>query len=112
MFRSPATVQVWRIHSDPGAGPAGPQISLSNHDGGHVGETGILAAAGRHFAQSCPDLRYVEGAFGKMLRQEDVIEETHQFGSEGKTADLDSPGLGVTIKMDSLLRYSKVINTK
>ncbi len=80
--------------------------------GCHVGETGILAAAGRHFAQNCPDLRYVEGAFGKMLLQEDVIEETLQFGSEGKTADLDSPGLGVTIKMDSLLRYSKVINTK
>ena len=74
--------------------------------GCHVGETGVLAAAGRHFARSCPDLRYVEGAFGKMLLQEDVIEETLQFGYEGKTADLDSPGLGVTIKMDSLLRYS------
>ena len=78
--------------------------------GCHVGETGILAAAGRHFAQSCPDLRYVEGAFGNLLLQEDVIAETLQFGSEGKAAGLDSPGLGVTIRMDSLLRYSKVLS--
>lgn len=40
--------------------------------GAHVGETAILAAAGRQFAARTPDLRFAEGSYGKLLLEADV----------------------------------------
>ena len=52
--------------------------------GAHVGETAILAAAGRQFAARTPDLRFAEGSYGRLLLEADVSD----------ALDLQPGGLG------------------
>jgi muconate cycloisomerase len=70
--------------------------------GCHPGETGILSAAGRHWACSVAGIRYVEGSydrhqFRRLLTNEDL---TFRYG--GWAAALTRPGLGVTINPRTL----------
>lgn len=74
--------------------------------GSHVGETGILSAAGRHFAQCFDDLVYIEGSFSSLLLKEDVIQENLVFGKGGIAPPLPGPGLGITVREDVLKRYA------
>jgi muconate cycloisomerase len=65
--------------------------------GCHPGESGILSAAGRHWACSVGGIRYLEGSydrhqFRRLLTNEDVT-----FGYGGRAPALSRPGLGVTI---------------
>jgi muconate cycloisomerase len=66
--------------------------------GCQVGETAILSAAGRHFATSISDLRYVEGSYDRHLVWERLSQEDITFsGRGGRAPALIGCGLGVTI---------------
>lgn len=65
--------------------------------GCQVGETGILSAAGRHFACSVKDLRYTEGSYDNFLVRERLTVENLTFGWFGKAKALTGPGLGITV---------------
>ena len=71
--------------------------------GCHPGESGILSAAGRHWASSVANIRYVEGSydrhlFGRLLTNEDLT-----FGYGGQAPAVSRPGLGITMN-EAVLR--------
>jgi muconate cycloisomerase len=65
--------------------------------GCHPGETGILSAAGRHWAASVAGIRYLEGSYDHYLFRKLVTNEDITFGYGGRAPALNIPGLGVTI---------------
>lgn len=69
-----------------------------------VGETGILSAAGRHFATSVGDIRYLEGSYDRHLVRERLTVDDLTFGRRGIAPALDGPGLGVEIDREALNR--------
>ena len=75
--------------------------------GCQVGETGILAAAGRHFAAS-RKLIYLEGSYSNYLLKEDIVNESVEFGPVGVAKPLAGPGLSVTVDDEALQRLSIV----
>jgi muconate cycloisomerase len=70
--------------------------------GCHPGETGILSAAGRHWATSVADIRYLEGSYDRYLFRRLVTREDLTFGYGGRASAIARPGLGVTIDTDAL----------
>lgn len=70
--------------------------------GCHVGETSILAAAGRHFAMCSHRLTYVEGSFAPYLLAKDPVESSVVFGEGGVASPLPGPGLGIAVREDVL----------
>jgi muconate cycloisomerase len=74
--------------------------------GCQVGETGILSAAGRHFATSVAVIRHLEGSFDRLLVAERLTVEDLTFGWGGWAPALHAPGLGVTIDRASLERVT------
>ncbi|UCE83862.1 MAG: hypothetical protein JSV47_04920 [Deltaproteobacteria bacterium] len=73
--------------------------------GCQVGETGILAAAGRHLATSL-ELLYHEGSYASYLLEEDIVNEPVSFGLGGLAQPLAGHGLGVTVNEDALQRLA------
>lgn len=71
-----------------------------------VGETAILSAAGRHLAAFLPEAVFVEGSYGTHLLTEDVARESVAFKFRGEGPVLTGDGLGVTVKEETLERYS------
>ncbi|HMP01671.1 MAG TPA: dipeptide epimerase [Gemmatales bacterium] len=65
--------------------------------GCQVGETGILSAAGRHFATSVAGLLWREGSYDRRLLAANVLVRDITFGAGGWAPALTEPGLGVTI---------------
>lgn len=65
--------------------------------GCHPGESGILSAAGRHWACSVAGIRYVEGSYDRHLFQRLLTNEDVTFGYGGRAPALTGPGLGVTV---------------
>lgn len=65
--------------------------------GSQVGETAILAAAGRHLAAALPEVAFVEGSFGTLLLAEDVSVESVRFGHRGEAPVLGGHGLGIQV---------------
>jgi L-Ala-D/L-Glu epimerase len=74
--------------------------------GCHVGETSILAAAGRHFALCSRQLAYVEGSFAPYLLNADPVEQPVVFQDEGAGPTLPGAGLGVTVREDILMELA------
>ncbi len=72
--------------------------------GCQVGETALLSAAGRHFASSVRDIRYVEGSYDRHLVKESLGTGDITFGWGGWAPALVDPGLGVTIDPAALER--------
>lgn len=70
--------------------------------GCHVGETSILAAAGRHFAVARGPLTYLEGCFAPFLLTRDPVQESVRFGQGGVGTPLAGPGLGVQALEEAL----------
>ena len=70
--------------------------------GCQVGETGILSAAGRHFATSVANIRYLEGSYDRFLVRNRLTNEDITFGWGGYAPALTGPGLGVTVNEDEL----------
>jgi muconate cycloisomerase len=65
--------------------------------GCQVGETGILSAAGRHFACNISDIRYLEGSFDKFLVKDTLTEQNLTFRYGGIGRRLQGPGLGIDV---------------
>lgn len=65
--------------------------------GCQVGETAILSAAGRHFATSVRDIRYLEGSYDRHLVWESLSTEDLTFRRGGKARILVGCGLAVGI---------------
>lgn len=80
------------------------QAGLGYQLGCQVGETGILSAAGRHFAVSIAGIRYLEGSYDRFLVKERVTAEDITFGYGGYAPALIGHGLGVTIDEAALQR--------
>jgi muconate cycloisomerase len=74
--------------------------------GCQVGETAILSAAGRHFAASVKDLRYLEGSYDRHLVRESLATDDLTFGWGGWAPALEGPGLGITIDPKALERVA------
>lgn len=74
--------------------------------GCHPGETGILSAAGRHFAANVSGLAYVEGSYDRHVLAENPVNEDLTFGYGGWAKPLKGPGLGVTINPETLARMT------
>jgi muconate cycloisomerase len=70
--------------------------------GCHPGETGILSAAGRHWACIVHKPRYVEGSYDRHLFRRLLTREDITFGYGGVAPALNGPGLNVTIDPDVL----------
>ena len=64
--------------------------------GCQVGETGILSAAGRHFAASVGGIRHAEGSYDRRLLKDWLTEEDLTFGRGGFAPALAAPGISVT----------------
>ncbi len=80
------------------------QAGLGYQLGCQVGETGILSAAGRAFASTVKDIRYVEGSYDRFLVAERLTTEDLTFGWGGYAPALTGPGLGITMDPESLQR--------
>jgi L-Ala-D/L-Glu epimerase len=72
--------------------------------GCQVGETGILSAAGRHFATSVGEIRFLEGSYDRFLVREPLSVEDLTFGREGAAPALTAPGLGISICSEAIQR--------
>jgi L-Ala-D/L-Glu epimerase len=77
--------------------------------GSQVGETSILAAAGRHLAATLEEVAFVEGSFGTLLLTEDVSADSVRFGHRGEAPLLRGPGLGVAVLEERLRRYAHTV---
>lgn len=78
--------------------------------GCQVGETGILSAAGRHFACSVGGIRYLEGSYDRFLVRERLTRENLTFGYGGWAPALPGPGLGVSIDDNAIRRVTVTEN--
>jgi L-Ala-D/L-Glu epimerase len=74
--------------------------------GCHPGESGILSAAGRHWACSVANIRYLEGSYDRHILGNLPTNEDLTFGYGGWAPPLSGPGLGVTIRQDVLERLA------
>jgi L-alanine-DL-glutamate epimerase-like enolase superfamily enzyme len=70
--------------------------------GCHPGESGVLSAAGRHWACSVKGIRYAEGSYDRHLLGELLTNEDLTFGYGGWAPALCGPGLGVTVNESTL----------
>lgn len=77
--------------------------------GCQVGETAILSAAGRHVAAHLNDAKFVEGSYGTLLLEEDIADESVQFGHGGNAPRLEGTGLGIRVREDLLQKYAEKI---
>ena len=71
--------------------------------GCHPGESGILSAAGRHWAHRVANIRYLEGSYDRFLFSKLLTNEDLSFGYGGRARPINGPGLGVTIN-ETVLR--------
>jgi muconate cycloisomerase len=74
--------------------------------GCQVGETAVLSAAGRHFASSVRDIRFLEGSYDRHLVRESLANRDITFGWGGWAPGLAGPGLGVTLDPAALERVT------
>ena len=71
--------------------------ALAYQLGCQVGETAILSAAGRHFATSISNIRYLEGSYDRHLVWETLAQEDITCRRGGWAPALIGCGLGVSI---------------
>ncbi|QDV51129.1 enolase C-terminal domain-like protein [Gimesia fumaroli] len=83
------------------------QAGLQYQLGCQVGETGILSAAGRHFASSVKDIAFLEGSFDRFLLVQNLINEEISFGWGGSATALKGPGLGITVNEQRLKQFTQ-----
>ncbi len=74
--------------------------------GCHPGETGLLSAAGRHFAGRVQGISYVEGSYDRHVLAENLIDQDITFRYGGRGKPLSGPGLGVTVDPEALTRMT------
>jgi muconate cycloisomerase len=74
--------------------------------GCQIGESALLSAAGRHFASSVRELRYLEGSYDSHLVKEALGTRNMTFGWGGWAKALTAPGLGVDVDQAALERVT------
>jgi muconate cycloisomerase len=74
--------------------------------GCQVGETAILSAAGRQFATSVADLRYLEGSYDRHLVQYPLSTEDITFGWGGWAPAIVRTGLGIGVQEEFVERLA------
>lgn len=74
--------------------------------GCQVGETAILSAAGRHFATSVKDIRYIEGSYDRHLVKYPLGTEDITFGWGGWAPALVRTGLGIGVQEEFVERLA------
>jgi muconate cycloisomerase len=74
--------------------------------GCQVGETALLSAAGRHFASTVADLRYLEGSYDRHLVREALGRRDLTFRWGGWAPALTGPGLGIDVDPAALERVT------
>jgi muconate cycloisomerase len=70
--------------------------------GCHPGETGILSAAGRHWACIVGNIRYAEGSYDRHVFSRPLTNDDMTFGFGGRAPAIRRHGLGVTMNEASL----------
>jgi len=75
--------------------------------GCHLGESGILSAAGRILCLLCNDALYYDGSYDEFLLKENITLENVSFGLGGKADPLNGPGLGIEVSSQNLARLSE-----
>ena len=78
--------------------------------GCNVGETAILSAAGRIFAQT-HSLEYLEGSAAAFFMEDDIAVNQITFGKGGESEVLVNQGLGIQVDTDKLSKYSILTKT-
>lgn len=79
---------------------------ISFQIGCHLGESGILSAAGRILCLLCNDALYYDGSYDEFLLKENVTLDNVSFGTGGKADPLVGPGLGIEVNRQTLYRLS------
>ena len=74
--------------------------------GCQVGETAILSAAGRHLAAGLPQVKFIEGSYGKLLLSQDISRMPVQFGYRGQAPVLTRPGLGIEVQDEAIAAHA------
>ena len=74
--------------------------------GCHVGETGILSAAGRATASLMPDALYVDGSYDEHLLSGNITTENFTFGIGGRAPVITGRRLGFEVDRAKLEEYS------
>lgn len=64
--------------------------------GAQVGESGILSAAGRHYATRSDAVHWYEGSYDSVLLETAVTEPDITVGPGGRAGAISGPGLGVS----------------
>jgi L-alanine-DL-glutamate epimerase-like enolase superfamily enzyme len=80
------------------------QAGIDTMLGAHVGETAILAAAGRQFATRTEGLRFAEGSYGKLLLEADVS-DSMDLGPGGTGPAIQGNGLGLDVDLERIAPY-------
>jgi L-Ala-D/L-Glu epimerase len=75
---------------------------LSFQIGCHLGESGILSAAGRALSLLCNDAVYYDGSYDRLLLRKNTTQEDVSFGEYGAAGPLGGPGLGIKINQRNL----------
>ena len=78
--------------------------------GCNVGETAILSAAGRIFAQT-HSLEYLEGSASAFFMEDDIAVHPITFEKGGKGKAQEHYGLGIEVDTDKLSKYSRLTKT-
>ena len=81
------------------------KAGLTCQMGAHPGESAILSAAGRQFAATTPNLRYLEGSAGAILLKQDIADRSVSPGRGGRAPALDGPGLGIVVDEAKLEQF-------
>lgn len=72
--------------------------------GCHLGESGVLSAAGRVLSLLSKDAVYHDGSYDAFLLKENITQNHVMFGKGGIAGSLEGPGLGVEISKPQLER--------
>ncbi|MCE9532283.1 MAG: dipeptide epimerase [Planctomycetes bacterium] len=83
------------------------EAGLGYQLGCQIGETAILSAAGRNFACSVANIRYLEGSYDRHLVKEALGKQDITFGWGGCAPALNSIGLGIMIDPQALARVTE-----
>ena len=84
---------------------------ISFQIGCHLGESGILSAAGRILCLLCSDAVYCDGSYDEFLLEKNVTVEDVSMGPGGEADPLKGSGLGIEVSGKSLAELSESFHT-